>query len=70
MYVGPFPTVKSSVCMYAAQWIHSHYADKIVTNNNNIFDSSQWKIKAVIRSHNEEHISVILSHETHAHTHT
>ena len=39
-------------------------------NNNNILYSSQWEIKAVVRSHNEEHISVILSHETHAHTHS
>ena len=36
-------------------------------DNNNILYSSQRKIKTVIRSHNEEHISVILSHETHAH---
>ena len=38
-------------------------------NNNNTLYSSQREIKAVVRSHNEEHISVILSHETHAHTH-
>ena len=31
-------------------------------NNNNILYSSQCEIKAVVRSHNEEHISVILSH--------
>ena len=36
---------------------------------NNMFYSSHEEIKAVVRSHNEEHISVILSHETHAHTH-
>ena len=30
--------------------------------NNNTLYSSQWEIKAVVRSHNEEHISVILSH--------
>ena len=34
------------------------------SDNNNILYSSQRKIKAVIRSHNEGHISVILSHET------
>ena len=39
-------------------------------NNNNILDSSQRDIKAVVRSHNEEHISIILSHETHSHIHT
>ena len=39
-------------------------------NNNNILDSSQREIKAVVQSHNEEHISIILSHETHAHTHS
>ena len=40
-------------------------------NNNSILYSSQREIKAVVRSHNEEHniISIILSHETHAHTH-
>ena len=32
--------------------------------------SSQWEIKAVVRSYNEEHISIILSHETHTHMHT
>ena len=35
-----------------------------------ILYSSQQEIKAVVRSHNEEHISIILSHETHAHTHS
>ena len=35
-----------------------------------ILYSSQWEIKAVIRSHNEEHFSVILSHEAHTHIHT
>ena len=39
-------------------------------NNNNILYSSQREIKAVVHSHNEEHISIILSHETHAHTHS
>ena len=39
-------------------------------NNNNIFYSSQREIKAVVRSHNEEHISIILSHKAHAHTHS
>ena len=42
---------------------------EFLCNNNNILYSSHEEIKAVIRSHNEEHISVILSHETHAHTH-
>ena len=32
-------------------------------NNNNIFYSSQRETEAVVRSHNEEHISIILSHE-------
>ena len=41
------------------------------SNNKNILYSSQREIKAVVRSHNEEHhISIILSHETHAHTHS
>ena len=31
-------------------------------NNNNILYSSQRKIKDVVRSHNEEHISIILNH--------
>ena len=31
-------------------------------NNNNMLYSSQREIKAVARSHNEEHISIILSH--------
>jgi len=35
-------------------------------NNNNILYSSQQEIKAVVRSHNEEHISISLSHETHS----
>ena len=39
-------------------------------NNNNILYSSQPEIKAVVRSHNEERISIILRHETHAHTHS
>ena len=39
-------------------------------NNNNILYSSQREIKAVVRSHDEEHISIILNHETHAHTHS
>ena len=39
-------------------------------NNNDILYSSQREIKAVVRSHNEEHISIILSHETHTHTHS
>ena len=38
-------------------------------NDNNILYSSQWEIKALIRSHNEKHISVILNHEPHAHMH-
>ena len=37
-------------------------------NNNSILYSSQREIKAVIRSHNEEHISIILSHETRTYT--
>ena len=36
-----------------------HYTTSI-SNNNNMLYSSQWEIKAVIRSHNKEHISVIL----------
>ena len=37
--------------------------------NNNILYSSHQEIKAVVRSRSEEHISIILSQETHAHTH-
>ena len=37
-------------------------------NNNNILYSSQREIKAVVRSHNEEHVSIILSHETRTYT--
>ena len=39
-------------------------------NNNDILYSSQWETEAVVRSHNEEHISIILNHETHAHKHS
>ena len=41
-----------------------------MNNDNNILYSSQCEIKAAVRSHNKEHISIILSHETHAHTHS
>ena len=37
-------------------------------NNNDILYSSQREIKAVVRSHNEERISVILSRETRMYT--
>ena len=37
-------------------------------NNNDILYSSQWEIIAVVRSHNKENISIILSHEPHAPT--
>ena len=39
-------------------------------NNHNILHSSQWEIKVVVRPHNEEHISIILSREPHAYTHS
>ena len=39
-------------------------------NNNNMLYSSQREIKDDVGSHNEEHISIILRHETHAHTHS
>ena len=41
-------------------------------NNNNNYNlySSKREIKAVVRLHNEEHISIILSHETDTHTHS
>ena len=35
---------------------------QVTNNNNNILYPSQREIKAVVRSHNEEHISIILSH--------
>ena len=38
-----------------------HYAATILiedNNNNNTLYSSQWEIKAVVRSHNKEHISI------------
>ena len=47
-------------CQTAPQWPNN--------DNNNILYSSQREIKAVVRWHNEERISVILSHETHAYT--
>ena len=47
----------------------STLSDPNQDNNNNILYSFQLEIKAVVRSHNEEHVSIILSHETHAHTH-
>ena len=31
-------------------------------NSNNILYPSLWEIKAVVRLHNKEHISIILSH--------
>ena len=37
-------------------------------NSNNILYSSQREIKAVVRWHNEEHISIILCHETRTYT--
>ena len=46
------------------------FCHRVINNNNNTLDSSQRDIKAVVRSHNEEHISIILSHETHTHIHT
>ena len=36
--------------------------------NNDILYSSQREFKAVVRSHNEEHISIILSQETRTYT--
>ena len=39
-------------------------------NSNTMLYSYQQEIKAVVRSHNEEYIPIILSHETHAHTHS
>ena len=48
-------------------FFHAHNNNN---NNNNVLYSAQREIKAVVRSHNEEHISIILSHETHAHTHS
>ena len=50
------------VGMFECQFVSLHCNN----NNNNILYSSQREIKAVIRSHNKENISVILSHETHA----
>ena len=38
-----------------------YYAYGCYNNNNNILYSSQREIKDVVRSHNEEHISIILS---------
>ena len=35
-------------------------------NNNNILYSTQQEIKAVVQSHIEDNMSIILSHETHA----
>ena len=49
------------VGMFECQFVSLHCNN----NNNNILYSSQQEIKAV-----EEHISIILSHETHAYTHS
>ena len=54
----------------SARRLNSLEITKCNNNNNNILYSSMREIKAVVRSYNEEHISVILSHETHAHTHS
>ena len=56
-------------CAVCHRFSRALEAASLNNNNNNILYSSQLEIKAVIRSHNEEHISIILSHETHAHTH-
>ena len=52
-----------------AEEAHNNNSNNNNNNNNNILYSSQREIKAVVRSHNKEHISIILSHETHVHTH-
>ena len=50
--------------------VHNYNSGHIHNGNNinNILYSSQQEIKAVIQSHNEEHISIILSRETHTYT--
>ena len=55
----------AGVCLKLVLW-----SKDWILNNNNIFYSFQQEIKDVVRSHNEEHISIILSHETHAHIHS
>ena len=63
----PLPNQHTRELISARKTSHKYYNNN---NNNNILYSSQREIKAVVRSHNEEHISIILSHETHAHTHS
>ena len=52
------------MCAYCFDaWIcQCHGAVCSNNDNNNILYSSLREIKAVVRSHNEEHISIILSH--------
>ena len=61
------------VSLYPAHYYRiCHLNSFVVFNNNknNILYSSLREIKAVVRSDNEGHISIILSHQTHAHTHS
>ena len=61
--IGPAMTFLSVIAFV----MHRRRAKKQVAtlygvNNNNILYSSQREIKAVVRSHNEEHTTIILSH--------
>ena len=61
--IGPAMTFLSVIAFI----MHRRRAKKQVAtlygvNNNNILYSSQREIKAVVRSHNEEHTAIILSH--------
>ena len=61
--IGPAMTFLSVIAFV----MHRRRAKKQVAtlygvNNNNILYSSQREIKAVVRSHNEEHTAIILSH--------
>ena len=59
--------VETSVCLFAfPEPAPKGFSAGNNNNSNNILYSSQQEIKAIDRSHNEEHISIILSHETHA----
>ena len=68
----PTPPLGLEICLSAPLSYSGHLFASVPQgdNNNNILYSSQREIKAVVRSHNEEHLSIILSHETHAHTHS
>ena len=65
--IGPAMTFLSVIAFVmhrrrAKKQVAALYGVNNNNNNNNILYSSQREIKAVVRSHNEEHTAIILSH--------